>query len=77
MVLLTAYGLDLNPHLDLAGSLPAVVPGPGSMSMTFYAASPGITYTAQTSEDLQTWGTAGIMSAYGNPWDEPRCADSG
>ena len=58
--LLMAYALNLNPNLNLAGSLPAPVLGGNTLSMSFHAASPGITYSVETSIDLNTWVTEGV-----------------
>ena len=41
-------------------TLPVPVIGPDIVSMSFYGASPGITYSVETSEDLQTWATTGV-----------------
>jgi len=43
------------------GSNPQVVLGPGTMSMTFHAGSPGITYVMETSTDLRNWTTEGVV----------------
>lgn len=58
--LLTAYALNLDPDLDLSGSLPGAEIGNDAMSMTYYAVSPGVTYTVETCEDLETWMTNGV-----------------
>ena len=60
VLLLTAYALNLDPALDLSDSLPKAVLAPDTMNMTYHAASPGITYTVETSEDLETWTDTGI-----------------
>jgi hypothetical protein len=59
--LLMAFALDLNPNLNLADSQPAPVLGGDTLSMSFHAASPGITYTVETSTDLQNWGTEEVI----------------
>ena len=61
--LLMAYALDLNPNLDLRGSMPAPVLGPDHVSMSFYAARPAITYSVETSTDLQTWVSEGVTTS--------------
>jgi hypothetical protein len=58
--LLMAYALDLNPQLNLGGRLPVPVMDAESMTMSFHAASPGITYRVETSTDLRTWRTDGV-----------------
>lgn len=58
--LLTAYSLNLNPNLNLAGSLPRPVIIGGEMSLTFHAGSPGVTYKVETSRDLLNWSTLGV-----------------
>ena len=58
--LLMAYALNLNPNLNLAGNLPALVLGGNTLSISFHAASPGITYSVETSIDLNTWVTEGV-----------------
>ena len=66
--LLMAYALNLNPNLNLAGSLPAPVLDGATLSMSFHAASPGIIYSVETSIDLNTWVTEGVtMSGDDNP----------
>ncbi len=63
-----AYALNLNPNLNLAGSLPAPVLDGATLSMSFHAASPGIIYSVETSIDLNTWVTEGVtMSGDDNP----------
>ena len=53
--LLMAYALDLDPNQNLQGSLPLPVIGDDGLSISFHAASEGITYTVQTSTDLKAW----------------------
>ncbi len=60
VTLLMAYALNLDPSLDLSGSLPKPVIGSDTMSMAYYAITPGIVYTVETSEDLETWTSSGI-----------------
>ena len=62
-----AYALNLDPHLSLPGSLPQPVLGAGTLSMSFHAASPGITYTVQTSTNLQSWTTQGVVQTAPGP----------
>jgi hypothetical protein len=60
VTLLMAYALNLNPTLNLKGSLPMPILGDDTLSISFYGASPGITYTVETSTDLQNWTTVGV-----------------
>ena len=53
--LLMAYALDLDPNLNLQASLPTPVLNGNKLTRSFHATSPGITYTVETSTDLQTW----------------------
>ena len=55
-----SQGLNLDPRLHLQSSLPVPVVGPDTVSMSFYGASPGITYAGETSEDLQTKVPSGL-----------------
>jgi len=59
--LLMAYALKLDPNQNLAASMPRAVVGPTHMTMMFQATSPGITYIVQTSTDLRTWTTDGVL----------------
>jgi hypothetical protein len=61
--LLMAYALNLDPNLNLAGSLPQPVLTANQMSLTFYAGSAGVTYSVEVSSDLQTWTTAGVTTS--------------
>jgi BspA type Leucine rich repeat region (6 copies) len=58
--LLMAYALDLDPRLNLRSSLPVPVIDGNTMSLSFHATSPGITYRVETSTDLKNWTTAGV-----------------
>ncbi len=60
VTLLTAYALNLDPSLDLSGSLPGAEVAADAMGMTYYSANPGITYILETSTDLETWTDAGV-----------------
>jgi len=55
-----AYALNLDPRQNLRGRLPAPVLGEGSLSISYYAAAPGITYRVETSRNLTQWTTAGV-----------------
>jgi len=58
--LLMAYALNLDPNENLTGSMPRAVMSSGTLSISYYAASPGITYTAETSVDLKSWTAEGV-----------------
>ncbi len=60
VTLLTAYALNLDPSLDLSGRLPQAEVAADAMGMTYYAASPGITYILETSTDLEAWTATGV-----------------
>ena len=47
--------------LNLQGSLPKPLPGDGTLGISFYGRAKGITYTVETSRDLQTWTTEGVV----------------
>ncbi len=58
--LLMAYALNLDPRQNLRSRLPAPVLGEGSLSISFYAGTPGITYQVETSRNLTQWTTTGV-----------------
>jgi hypothetical protein len=58
--LLMAYGLNLDPQLNLAGSMPNPVLSGSQMSLRFYAGSEGVSYAVEVSADLRTWTTSGV-----------------
>lgn len=58
--LLMAYALGLDPKANLTQHLPAPVLTGDSLTLNFRAAAPGITYSVQTSTDLQTWSADGV-----------------
>ncbi|MCX6875265.1 MAG: hypothetical protein NTW21_15875 [Verrucomicrobia bacterium] len=45
---LLAYALNLDPNLDLGGSLPRPVLAGNAMSLTFHAGRADVTYTVET-----------------------------
>ena len=57
---LTAYALGLDPTANLAGSLPRPTLGTNTLGLTFKGNSAGVSYTVQTSGDLQTWTSSGV-----------------
>jgi hypothetical protein len=58
--LLMAYALNLDPTINLAGSLPQPVLTNNELSITFYGGSAGVTYTVQASADLKNWSSNGV-----------------
>lgn len=61
--LLMAYGLSLDPNLNLAGSMPQAVIGGGELSLTFDARAAGVSYAVETSVDARAWTTVGVFIA--------------
>ena len=59
--LLMAYALNLEPRENLAGKVPVAEVSDESVSLDFYAATPGIRYRVEASKDLKTWTTEGIV----------------
>ncbi len=58
--LLLAYALNLDPNLNLSGSIPQPVFAGNQMRLTFYAGRSGLTYRVKTSTDLKIWSTNGV-----------------
>ena len=58
--LLMAYALNLDPRLNLSDRLPQAALQGNTLGLTFYAASPGLTYRVEASGDLVHWSTDGI-----------------
>jgi hypothetical protein len=56
-----AYALNLDPNQKLRGSLPVPVLDGDSLTISFHADSRGVTYTVETSTDLQTWDMDGVV----------------
>ena len=61
--LLMDYAHNLDPTRDESANLPAPTIIGTQMRLTFYAGSNGITYTVQTSTDLQNWSTSGVTTS--------------
>lgn len=59
--LLTAYALGLDPNANLAGSLPVPVMTESGLTLTFQGNSDGVTYSAECSDDLETWSGEGVI----------------
>ena len=66
--LLTSYALDLDPFKNPASGLPTVSLLPNRMAMTYFAGRPDITYTVESSTDMQTWLTEGITISPPDAW---------
>ena len=64
--LLMDYALNLDPTQNQSASLPEPVVSGSQMSLTYFAATTGITYTVQASHDLMSWSSAGVMTSSTN-----------
>lgn len=58
-----AYALNLDPIRNQSGSIPRPVVSGSVMSLTYYAGNADVTYTVQSSTDLQTWTPVTNVSA--------------
>jgi hypothetical protein len=64
--LLMAYALNLNPQLNLSGSLPAPVyfknmeTNRDQMGLSYYAGATNLQYSVETCIDAKTWSTEGV-----------------
>jgi len=58
--ILMAYALDLDPNENLSQHMLAPVLVDDSLTLTFHAAAPGVSYTVETSTDLKNWTTDGV-----------------
>jgi hypothetical protein len=58
--LLMAYALNLDPKQNLSRNIPRPVCVANQMGLTYYAGSDGVSYTVETSDDLQDWTPAGV-----------------
>jgi len=58
--LLMKYALNLDPCRNESSKIPQPVVTGNQMSLTYYAGSPDVTYTVQSSTDLQTWSTDAV-----------------
>ena len=56
--LLMAYALNMDPNARNA--LPQPVFGASQMSLSFYSATPGVTYGVRTSNDMLNWTAEGV-----------------
>jgi hypothetical protein len=61
--LLMAYALNLDPRLNFSGSLPQATLQGNTLGMSFYAASPGLTYRVEASAGLSQWSTNGVTQS--------------
>ncbi len=57
--LLMAYALNMDPNAR--NSLPQPVFGASQMSLSYYSATPGVTYAVRTSNDMLNWSTEGVV----------------
>ena len=58
--LLMDYALNLDPTRNQSASIPTAVVAGGQMTLTFYGGSAGVTYSVESSTDLQIWDTEGV-----------------
>ena len=58
--LLLAYALNLDPKLNLPGSLPKPVLAGNQLRLSYYAGAAGVSYTVEASADLKIWTTVGV-----------------
>jgi hypothetical protein len=58
--LLMAYAFGMDPLSRHAAQLPRPEVSESTMSMRFYAASPGVSYQVETSNDLRSWTTNNV-----------------
>ena len=65
--LLMACALNLDPNINLQASLPVPVRNGSTLSLSFHATTPGITYKVETSTDLTTWTTTGVTQTAPGP----------
>ncbi len=56
--LLMAYAFDLDPGAPQLS--PVFDPATNTLSLSFHADSPGITYAVETTTDLENWSTVGV-----------------
>ncbi len=66
-----AYALDLNPHANLSGHMPAPEVDGDTLKLTFSAGAKGVTYTVDTSTDLEHWTTEGVTLTDLDPTQHP------
>ena len=58
--LLMAYALNLDPTRNQSRNIPRPVLSGSNLSLTYYAGSEGVTYSVETSTDLQNWDTTEV-----------------
>lgn len=58
--LLMAYALNLDPTKNQSANIPKPAVAGSQMSLTFYAGNADVTYSVESSPDLQTWSTDGV-----------------
>lgn len=60
VTLLMSYALNLDPNEAPLRELPTAVLGSSALSISFFAGREELTYTVQSSADLQTWTPEGV-----------------
>ena len=58
--LLLAYALNLDPNVNLSGSMPQPVFTAGTMRLSFYGGTAGVAYTVEASGNMVDWNTNGV-----------------
>lgn len=58
--LLQAYAFNMDPHSRQNTQVPQPQMAGQTMSMRFYASSPGVNYVVETSDDLRSWTTNNV-----------------
>ena len=61
--LLMSYALGLDPTQPQSANIPKPMISGSQMSLTYYAGSAGVTYSVETSSDLQNWSTSGVSTS--------------
>jgi len=62
-----AYALNLDPNRNLQGSLPAPVSNGTTLTLTFHAARPEMTYRVEISSDLLSWTSIDVTPSVPGP----------
>ena len=63
MSLLLDYALNLDPSVSQSRSMPQAVIAAGQLSLTYYAGNTDVTYSVETSTDLQNWTPTGVATS--------------
>ncbi|MEI6605565.1 MAG: leucine-rich repeat protein [Verrucomicrobiota bacterium] len=59
--LVMAYALNLDPNLNLSGSMPKSLIVGNQLRLTYYAGNPDVSYTVEASSDLQSWSAGNVI----------------